>query len=76
MCTKRRAAAPFAAVHSHTMTAPATFLIRPTTAADVATILGFVRELAAYEKLAHEAVATEDMIARGSCSARVPTPRP
>jgi GNAT superfamily N-acetyltransferase len=47
------------------MTARATIAVRPATEADVATILGFVRELAAYEKLSHEAVATEDMLARG-----------
>jgi GNAT superfamily N-acetyltransferase len=47
------------------MTVPAHILIRPATEADVAAILGFVRELAEYEKLAHAAVATEDMIARG-----------
>jgi GNAT superfamily N-acetyltransferase len=47
------------------MTARANIIFRPATEADVATILGFVRELAAYEKLAHDAVATEDMLARG-----------
>jgi GNAT superfamily N-acetyltransferase len=47
------------------MTANATIIVRPATAADVATILGFVRELAAYEKLAQDAVATEDMLACG-----------
>jgi GNAT superfamily N-acetyltransferase len=47
------------------MTAAAHIVIRPATEADVATILGFVRELADYEKLAHAAVATEAMIARG-----------
>jgi GNAT superfamily N-acetyltransferase len=39
--------------------------IRLAVAADVATILDFVRELAEYEKLAQEAVATEEMLARG-----------
>ena len=33
--------------------------IRPATAADVPLILTFIRELAAYEKLAHEVVASE-----------------
>ncbi|KAF1709125.1 GNAT family N-acetyltransferase [Pseudoxanthomonas sacheonensis] len=33
--------------------------LRPATRADVSQILAFVRELAEYEKLAHEAVATE-----------------
>jgi GNAT superfamily N-acetyltransferase len=47
------------------MTARANTIIRPAIEADVATILGFVRELAAYEKLTHEAVATEDMLAHG-----------
>ncbi|HUB97457.1 MAG TPA: GNAT family N-acetyltransferase [Stellaceae bacterium] len=37
--------------------------IRPAAAADAAILLGFVRELAAYEKLSHEAVATEAMLA-------------
>jgi GNAT superfamily N-acetyltransferase len=47
------------------MSKPADIVIRPAAATDAATILALVRELAAYEKLAHEAVATEDMIARG-----------
>jgi GNAT superfamily N-acetyltransferase len=47
------------------MTASAPITYRPAVAADAATILGFVRELADYEKLTHAAVATEDMIARG-----------
>jgi len=47
------------------MTAYDAIVIRPATEADAATILGFVRELAAYEKLEHEAVASEDMLARG-----------
>lgn len=34
--------------------------IRPATVADVPLILRFIRELAAYERLAHEVVATED----------------
>ncbi|MEO5741234.1 MAG: GNAT family N-acetyltransferase, partial [Vicinamibacterales bacterium] len=33
--------------------------IRPATASDVSVILTFIRELAEYEKLAHEVVATE-----------------
>lgn len=36
--------------------------IRPSTAHDSALILGFIRELAAYEKLAHEVTATEQDI--------------
>jgi GNAT superfamily N-acetyltransferase len=35
-------------------------MIRPTTQADVPAILGLLRELAAYEKLSHACVATED----------------
>jgi len=38
--------------------------IRPATKADAATIFGLIRELAEYEKLAHEVVATEETIAR------------
>ena len=36
--------------------------IQPATAADVPLIFAFIRELAEYEKLAHEVVATEDQI--------------
>lgn len=36
--------------------------IRPATAADVPLILSFVRQLAEYEKLAHEVVATEEQL--------------
>ena len=36
--------------------------IRSAAPADVPTILGFIRELAEYEKLAHEVVATTDLI--------------
>jgi GNAT superfamily N-acetyltransferase len=38
--------------------------IRPATPHDVPLILAFVRELAAYEKLGHEVIATEDDIRR------------
>ena len=38
------------------------FLIRPATEADCGIILQFIRELAAYEKLLHEVVATEDTL--------------
>lgn len=38
------------------------FLIRPATPADCGQILQFIRNLAEYEKLAHEVVATEDLI--------------
>jgi len=37
--------------------------IRSAVASDAATILSFIRELAEYERLAHEVVATEDAIA-------------
>jgi len=36
--------------------------VRNAVAADVPTILGFVRELAEYEKLSHEVVATEELL--------------
>jgi len=52
------------------MTPPDTILIRPAIPADTAILLGFVRELAEYEKLAHEAVATEEMLARHLFGAR------
>lgn len=39
-------------------------MIRPATRADAATILAFVRELAEYERLSHECVATIDDIER------------
>lgn len=38
--------------------------IRPAVRADVPQILAFIRALAEYEKLAHEAVATEDLLER------------
>jgi GNAT superfamily N-acetyltransferase len=38
--------------------------IRSATAADVPLILGFIRDLAAYEKLSHEVVATEETLHR------------
>lgn len=44
------------------MTFDKTFHIRPSTARDAALILGFIRELAEYEKLAHEVTATEQDI--------------
>ena len=37
-------------------------VLRPATLADVPTILGFIRELAAYEKLEHQVVATEALL--------------
>ena len=40
------------------------FCIRPATPADVGAILGMVRELAEYEKLLHECVATEEQFAQ------------
>jgi GNAT superfamily N-acetyltransferase len=39
-----------------------TFAIRPATAADAGAILELIKELADYEKLSHEVVATEDDI--------------
>lgn len=38
------------------------FTIRPASVADVPVILGFIRELAVYEKLLHEVVATEQAL--------------
>ena len=43
---------------------PAAAVIRPATPDDVGTILRFIRELAVYEKLEHEVVATEAMLER------------
>ena len=40
-----------------------TYRIRPAGAADTATILGFIRHLAEYEKAAHEVEATEKTVA-------------
>lgn len=39
------------------------FTLRAATPADVGTILGFIKELAEYEKLAHEVVATQETLA-------------
>ena len=54
------------------MTAPALaeLRLRAATAADVALVLAFIRELAEYERLAHEVVATEDDLARTLFGAR------
>ena len=38
------------------------FFIRPATREDIATILTFIKQLAEYEKLAHEVVATEEQL--------------
>jgi GNAT superfamily N-acetyltransferase len=38
------------------------FEIRPATPTDVPVILSFIRKLAQYERLSHEAVATEDLL--------------
>lgn len=38
------------------------FIIRPATVEDASLILHFIRELALYEKLAHEVVATEEVL--------------
>jgi GNAT superfamily N-acetyltransferase len=46
-------------MHAHS-SSPA---LRPATPADVPLILGFIRELAAYEKLDHQVVATESLLA-------------
>jgi GNAT superfamily N-acetyltransferase len=39
-----------------------TFIIKSATAQDVSLILSFIKELAEYEKLSHEVVATEDSL--------------
>ena len=44
------------------MAFPADLLIRPATADDTATILGFIKDLADYEKLPGEVVADEDAL--------------
>jgi GNAT superfamily N-acetyltransferase len=41
---------------------PQAFDIKPATAEDVPLILSFIKELAEYEKLAHEVVATEEIL--------------
>lgn len=46
------------------MTTATKFLIRPATATDVGAIFSLIKELAEYERLAHEVVATEDDIRR------------
>lgn len=38
------------------------FAIRAATESDVGTVLGFIKELAAYEKLEHAVSATEDVL--------------
>jgi len=48
--------------------------IRPAVEADVAVILQFIRDLAKYEHLEHEVVATEGLL-RERCSEAVPTPK-
>lgn len=45
------------------MTFPDSLAIRFATAADVSTILGFIKDLAAYERLAHEVTADEAQLA-------------
>ncbi len=40
----------------------ADFAIRPAMIDDTAVVLGFIRELAEYERLSHEAVATEEQV--------------
>lgn len=52
------------------MNAPAAIALRPATRDDVPHILAFIAELAEYEKLAHEAVATEAGLAEQLFGAR------
>ncbi len=54
------------------MTAPIALKIRPATRADVPVVLGFIRELAEYEKLTHLVVATEDTLAEELFGPRSP----
>ena len=44
------------------MTFPDDLVIRFATAADTASVLGFIRDLAEYEKLSHEVVADETQL--------------
>jgi GNAT superfamily N-acetyltransferase len=44
------------------MADPSTFTIRPAVAGDEALLAAFIRDLAVYEKLEHEMVATEDQL--------------
>jgi len=44
------------------MSQPSPFTLRPATAGDVPVILACIRGLAEYEKLAHEVVATEELL--------------
>ena len=44
------------------MTTASNFIIRPATKSDVDTIFSLIKELADYEHLSHEVVATEDDI--------------
>lgn len=46
------------------MTPPGDLLLRPAATGDLPLILQFIRELADYERLAHEVVATEDGLRR------------
>ena len=46
------------------------FEIRSATPADVPVVLSFIRKLAEYERLAHEAVATEDLLRKTLFGAR------
>ncbi|MBK8011916.1 MAG: GNAT family N-acetyltransferase [Deltaproteobacteria bacterium] len=49
---------------------PETLQIRPAAEEDSATVLTFIRELAAYEKLSHEVLATEAMVSEALFGAR------
>lgn len=46
------------------------FKIKPATEADVPLVLSFIKELAAYEKLPHQVVATEEMLCETLFGAR------
>ena len=55
---------------SHAMASSGNISIRAAREQDVPTILGFIRELAEYEKLSHEVVATESMLRQHLFGAR------
>jgi GNAT superfamily N-acetyltransferase len=52
------------------MTEPSTFAIRPATPADVPHIMSMIHELAVFEKLEHQVVATDALLHEGLFGAR------
>lgn len=51
-------------IQEETLTTASNFMIRPAIEGDAGTILSLIKELADYERLTHEVVATEDDIRR------------